>query len=486
MIKPRVAKIAKEIIKTFFGQDELVSLIPPEGVQNNQLEEALQAEIKEYARDNNLYSKMYETARAGLVYGTSVLKTYWKDNTFKIEQVRLNDIFLDPFSPNPQEVKFIAHRVTSMTINAIKKMYPNKYVEWKNFTNTIGYTGDVKVQEYDIGNYQRVEFYDVYRYKDGDWYVSTLLPDDTALRLDEKLNDGNPFIIGQFESQFVLLREKMMPVRAYGNSFIAALLSIQTEYTIKRNQQIDATNIQLNNRFLVGQNAGLSQRDLYGTNRVVQVANINEVKELAAPNVQDSMLDTQQLNADMQEISGLSQMTLGTNNPQQLNQTATGMSILSQEASTIIDDKNRAFNENYFRPLMRRLVHLTYKYKQSSRFIGVDRTQTLKYKVVINAGVGSTNKTVKLNELDNAIQTTMASINTFAQLQQKEMTAKYVTVLDGLNEEKLKILGQNSIVEDAEATLKEQQEQEQLQQQEQQEQMQQPQPQGGEMQQPQV
>jgi len=95
MIKPRVAKIAKEIIKTFFSQDELVRLIPPEGEENSKLEEALQAEIKEYARDNNLYAKMYSTARDGLIYGTSVLKSYWRDNTFKIELVSLRDVFFD-------------------------------------------------------------------------------------------------------------------------------------------------------------------------------------------------------------------------------------------------------------------------------------------------------------------------------------------------------------------------------------------------------
>jgi hypothetical protein len=170
---------------------------------------------------------------------------------------------------------------------------------------------------------------------------------------------------------------------------------------------------------------------------------------------------------EAQEISGITKFSQGMNDKQNLNQTATGMNILTQEASNVSDDINRAFNENFFRPLIQRLVLLIYKYKESERWVGldIDRSKPLKQKVIINVGIGSTNKIVALQNIDNAIVGVQQTIPLLMQVQDIARIQKYVGMLDSLTMEKIKLLGQDSIVEEAEEMEKQAQQQAMMQQQ---------------------
>jgi hypothetical protein len=205
------------------------------------------------------------------------------------------------------------------------------------------------------------------------------------------------------------------------------------------------------------------------------VDDINGIRELPIPRLNDSIFDTQQLAHEAEEISGVTKFTQGLDSGGK-EKTAREVMALQSQGSSVTDDINRAFNEAFYRPLVRRIVTLIYKYKTSPRFVGIDRKRPLKQKITINVGVGSTNKILALENNDSAIATTNTAIQTFMGLQDMQRVQRYAIILDTLIEEKLKLLGQNSVLDRVEA-----EEEKQVKMQEAQAQMQamQPQTQGG-------
>jgi hypothetical protein len=177
---------------------------------------------------------------------------------------------------------------------------------------------------------------------------------------------------------------------------------------------------------------------------------MNNIRELPAPRIDQSIFDIDKLEAEAQDIFGISKMSQGLNDRKNLNQTATGISILTQEGASVIDDTNRAFNESFFRPLLRRVITLIYKYKTSDRFAQIDRSQPMRQRVVIDVGIGSTNKEIQSAAIEGATVAVSAAINTFVSIQDMGSVAKYGKVLDKLLEEKIKLLGFNTILDDIE------------------------------------
>lgn len=460
IIKPKVMKVTREIMKSFFGGNELAK-ITSEDSTDKELVKALSEELKEYARDEKFYTKAKPSVRNMLVYGTAVSKVYWANNTTRIESCSLADVWIDPYAQDADSIKFLVHRITSLTIGDIKRWHQKRWdsrnddkdqgilavnpknIEWTKYANT---SSAINGSTADVGEYARPEMYEIYRLTPDGWTVSTMMEDEFFLRLEEPLKDGNPFIISQQDPQFVGLTEN--PVRGYGMPFIDSMIPLQKEYVIRRNQQIDAIDAQLNMRLLTTKNNGLREEDLNSQRKKLEVSDPNAVVPLPIPKLDASFFDTEKLEGEMQEISGVTKYSQGINDKANLNQTATGMSILAQEGSGTVDDVNRSVNESFFSPLIRRIVHLTYKYKKSDRFLNVTRVGELKAKILIDVGTGSTNKEMQLNNIDNAIIAVQDSVTKFQELQDMERTTKYTNLLDKLNREKLKILGFDSLMEE--------------------------------------
>lgn len=452
LIKPKVDKIVRDIMKAFFSNDELAEIRPDDNnnAKDEKVTTALKKELKEYSRDKNLYTHIKPVAREALIYGTAVLKVYWntKANSVKMERCKLGDVYLDPYASTTQDINYLVHRVSSMTIADLERQYPKAEVNWVDYVNASLNAQSNQNQYTDIGKYQRVEFHEVYRKKNDKWYVSTILNDDKVLRADKLLKDGLPFIIGTLDPQFVMINEPITSVRAYGDAFIAPLISLQNENTIKRNQQIDATDIQLNQRFITTKESGVREDDLISNRKKIVVDNINNIRELPIPRLNDSIFDINQISKEAEEISGISKLSEGFSGGR--GKTATEVEALQMQGSNVIDDICRAFNENFFRPLVQRLALLIYKYKVSASFIGIDRKRPLKQKIIINVGIGSINKMLEVDNIDKSIMTVTQSMQLFMQMQDQVRVKKYLEMLDSLNIEKLKLLGQDSIIEKAE------------------------------------
>ena len=448
LIKPKVDLLVRDVMKSFFSSDELAEITEYEGSNENDKKTtvALVKELKDFSRDRNLYSKCKPVVRDSLVYGTAISKVYWssRENTVKIEQPKLDSIYLDPYAPSIHDIRFLVHRVNSMTIADLEAQY-RVHIDWERYVNDSLIGNKQYNQSYDINKYQRIEFHEVYRKKGNKWYVTTILNDDTILRLDKYLKDGLPFIPSVLDPQFVMLSEPVMPTRAYGGAFIAPLLSLQKEHTVKRNQQIDATDIQLNQRFITTKNSGLREDDLASNRKKIVVDDIANIRELPIPRLNDSIFDTNKVEAEAEQISGVTKFSQGIIAGRE--KTAREVRAIENQGSSVVDDLNRAFNENFFRPLIRRIVMLIYKYKSSVNFVGIDRSRGLRHKIIINVGVGSTNKLIASENNDVAINAVMQSMQAFLQINDIERAKKYALMLDELNMEKMKLLGQDTIIE---------------------------------------
>ena len=445
VIKAKVRKVVISTLKTYFENDSFAKLTP-EYLDEESLEDVakLQKALDSWTtKKMNMYSRFKPCITDALVYGTPIVKIHWSGNGLNVARVKIKDLYLDPNAANIFDIQYAVHKVYT-TVGRLRKQFGRRF-KWKNFVGQVRDQGDGKISTVDIGDASRVEVMDVYRYQGGKWLVSTVLPDQSFVRIDEPLKDGLPFIIGNIDQQFVGISESNA-VEAYGASFIEPMIPLQEEYTITRNQQIDAIDKIFNPQYLATKTSGLNEVDLASGRKKVTVGSLSEVQPVPIPRIDPSIFHTDRLDSEMQEVSGVNKANQGMVDANSKYQTATGMSILSEEGNDVISDIIRALNESFFEPAIRRMVRLIYKYDETPLLYGIDRTKNIRYFVSINAGVGAVNNEILLNNISAAEGTAMQNVKLHAELQDMEGAKRYLSTLDALFEEKLKALKLKSVI----------------------------------------
>ncbi len=451
-IYAKIRRILIAIMRTYFENDSLAKLKPVNpSEEDNAIIDILQKIFDLWTMKRlSTYTLLRPIIRDGLVYGTGIAKVYWSANAgLKIERVSLRDFWIDPNANNKFDMEFCVNRVIT-SISRLKKIYGNK----KNLRNYIGafIEGQDTFDNADLGDYSRIEVFDIYRKIKGKWYVSTMLPDYTFLRIDEELNAGLPFVIGIAEHQVDRPYEKT--IKALGYPLVDLLIPLQEQYTVIVNQQFDAIDKQLNPQFLSTKQSGLSEAVLRSNKKLLQVNDLNQVRELPQPNLNQSFLTTDRIDLDAQEISGVTKLAHGLVDKGVPN-TATGMTILTQETNIVIEDIIRSFNETFFEPLVKRIVNLIWMYDKNPLFYGIDRTKKLNFFVNINTGVGATNKDVQLNAITTAEQTALQNLTLALKTGDQQTAMLYRKILDELYIQKLKTINLNVIAKEMEQNLEE-------------------------------
>jgi len=455
VIKAKVRKVMISVMKTYFENDEFAKLIPEYTTKEGFAEvEKLQKALDNWTTKRiNLYTRFKPSVIDGLVYGTPIIKIYWSGKHLAVNRVKIKNLHLDPNATSVFDIQYCVERVYS-TVGKLKAQFGRKF-KWKNYIGQADGRGGAKVSTIDIGDASRVEIRDVYRFQGGRWLVSTVLPDGTFIRTDEVLKDGLPFIIGNIDPQFVGINENNS-VEAYGASFIESMIPLQEEYTITRNQQIDAIDKTFNPQYMATKTSGLNESDLASGRKKVLVSNLGEVEQVPIPRVDPSIFHTDRLDSELQEVSGVTKASQGIVDNGSKYQTATGMSILSEEGNVVVGDIIRALNESFFEPAIRRMVRLIYKYDETPLLYDVDRKKNIKFFVSINAGVGAVNKEVLLNNITQAEGSAIQNGGFALQLQDMEGAKMYSDVLKELYVEKLKALGLKNIIPKFKGELDEQ------------------------------
>ena len=440
IIFAKVRKIASDIMKTYYANGNLADI---EVVGNPKLTEILQDEFDDLANQKlNMFQKVFENIIQMLVYGTSIIKVYWskKDNEVKISPKRISEVLFDPNAKNHFDCKYFVDRFY-MSVGDLKTLYPNSGVDFSSLSNGSDTTMQ-KNQANDLGDYYRVRIYEVYRKIDDSWYLSTLIG-DTFLRVDEKLESGQPFCFGIPYPQFIGINE-VDAVESYGASYIEPMIPIQRQLIVTRNQQMDAVHRQLNPRFLSTRDSGLRDDDLLDNSPKVKVSNLQGIQQLPTPSINQSIFDTNKLDEELQEVGGLPKLNqgiTGANDPRN----ATGMNIVSESGNSVINTIITSYNESFFEPFVKRVITLIYKYKKSEKFVGIERDKDFALKVTINAGVGVMSREIKLNNIGAAKQSLLTMIKMFLDNGITNKAEQYIEALERLTKDELKAMGQKNV-----------------------------------------
>lgn len=387
VVGSKVRRILASFQEAYFSNDDIVKI--SQQLTGNAPEEiinTLQIAFNYYIRNKTKpFSVLTRNMLQGILYGTPIIKAYWGESRPVIENISIHDCYLDPQAQSAQDIKYLVH------------CFKLARVDIYNLQNSGFWNGDFN-DDFMNDPFKREQIHDVYYFHNNTWFVASML-ENKKLR-DDVLHDGLPFIIGALLPQMYNENETNV-VKAYGDSPTSILLPLQKEINIRRNQQIDAIALALNPRILA-QSGSLIDPNLLkkGAGQIIECDDINGIKFMSMPSLQESIFDVQRLDLEAQEALGVTNYNSGVSSGD-LNQTATGISVLSAEANTRIQSLIRAYNETLIEPLMTRLAQLIYKYDDV--FMGnFALRQPLDIMASINTGIGATNPQTQINNLQTA------------------------------------------------------------------------------------
>lgn len=409
MINTKVKRVLASFQEAYFSNDEFAKVSPTdEEPQNTIIAEALQKAADFYtSKEMKLFSNFDEIFLEAIVYGTAIAKVMWDGTKPRIDKLSIDDVYFDPSARSFEDCRFVIEKIylTQSDIAKLQRdgIYDNTFDAYSlnqdSLSNAAGLVANNK--------YSKVVLHDVYFKENGKWYLATVHNKTTIVRSPVELTDGLPIFAGYLVPQFIAPLD-YTAIRSYGDSPIASLIPLQDEMNARRNQQIDALGLQLNPKMIVQLGSGIDPLDLKrGAGSIIKANNINGVQVLPPPNIASSINEVSRLDAELQEAIGVTSYNSGVDSSQ-LNNTATGISILSQEANTRIQAYIRSFNETFMEPVFMQLCRLIYKYGDARFFDGIDRSAPLKASISINTGIGATNKQVQLNAYQTAYQMFMA------------------------------------------------------------------------------
>ena len=407
-IRAKAEKLFVGLVTTYFTNPDIVAVSPndPRDVKMSRAAVALQEAIKRdiYSGKLNIFTPLAAAFQNAAVSGTAILKAYWDAarNAPIIEYIKNRDGWADPVATSADNMQFFVHRmfITRIDAERLKKLssFEKEFnIDSADTNNISDYNNSLPEK------YQRLELYDVYE-RDGEgWTLSTLIG-NTVVRDKYRLNDGMPVFVGRVMPQLVE-PDEYDAAELYGASPIEALIPLQYAMNRLRNQQWDAISLQLSPRMLVASNSGVNPLDLHkGPGTVIPVSDISGVKELTAPNIGQSQYDVNQLDLEMQQTSGIM-----SNNPNSANSaldTATGISIVTQQNNVKESVLITSLNETAIEDLFTHITELYWKYGDDNFFEDVELPRTEELAVYIHAdtGIGATNPAMKSQGLREAIQ----------------------------------------------------------------------------------
>jgi len=199
----------------------------------------------------NMEEIIEELTKESLIYGTSIAKITWKDDTPTAEVVDIFDFYPDPKARNQDEMKYGIHRLerdyADLEANpnydkaALKKLKKGDGNATSNNEQREQREGILGVTSVD-GTRKRYEVLEYHGEFQGKDYI-IVMADDIVLRCEEHpYANWNPFVI---------IRDTIVPHEFYGIGEIEPIESLQNELNDVRNQRMDNIKLNLNNMWKV-------------------------------------------------------------------------------------------------------------------------------------------------------------------------------------------------------------------------------------------
>ena len=223
---------------------------------------------------------------------------------------------------------------------------------------------------------------------------------------DKFVHRKRPFALSQYDPE---------AFRVYSDGIPEMFKGLQAEMNAIRNQRRDNVNIILNKNLLVKRGSGIQLASLINSrpNAITMGDRIGEedVRYIPTPDVTGSSYREEEIAAaDIEESSGQSRNTMGVNAPDR--QTATASAISASSAGEIESYIIKGFIEGLVRPLLEMFYDNVVAMESDPDVLAFaaantglppDETLLVRGELVINAGMGSTNKELKAAKLERSL-----------------------------------------------------------------------------------
>jgi hypothetical protein len=405
---PSVAlKIYTSIITTYYSNPDLATISPdnPDDALTAEAAEAIQETLRYYDKHKilNLFPVLSKEILNATVYLACAVKVYWDGDAPRMDGIKLRDLWFDPTSTGMRDAQYLVHRMYIPRHQAERLESINGF-KLPSVVSELAAADDINEwNKQQPARYQLIEVFDIYERLGGEWRISTLMGGQ-VVRDRYALLDGLPIFVGHLMPQLVLPGE-YDAVEMYGSSPVEYLLPLQTEMNQLRNQQLDALRLQLEPRQLIARGSGINPFTFYQS-KIISITDVNQIKELKSPDINQSQSGVTQLQQEAQEVSAVTPYNTGTTY-RMGNETATGTAILSHEANQRLNVYTHCFNETLLEPAMAHLAKLVWRYGRS-RFLDavrLPRDTDPELFVHVNTGMGATSPVVRIQQLREAIST---------------------------------------------------------------------------------
>ena len=410
--KAIVNRFCASVKGTYFTNDQFANIVGTDVTEEAELDAKMKQDAFDYHWKHTIkpFRPFNQCIFNAGIYGTPIAKVYWDagGDTPRFEAKSVHDVYFDPDAINSEDCRFIVdrYRKSKQDIISLKRAGVfNSVFDVEALGNSTAI--DVISGSNDTPH-KRITLFDVYYKLGKDWYVTTISDDKgTVLRQKVKLNDGQPFIVGSILEQAYDDREKA--VKIYSDTFLSSIDTIQAEMTTRVNQQLDAIALNIAPKYFTETATGLNDADLRtGAGRQVRITNLALKEMIPPPPVPMLNMDIDRLALQMEESTGIK--SFSTQDTALINrQSAHGMEILSADSNVMVDSYIRSFNETFAEPLIARMVELIWKHSTRAHlFKGISRSNIKNFFVSINAGLGSTSKSIQIEGNDKLFGQFMA------------------------------------------------------------------------------
>lgn len=391
---PRIFRVIETIVPRLVA-NEPIGTFYPKGAGEESTAMILKAMLRYDWQKTGMFKKLVEFYKGVMIFGTGFGRTYWDfdevekqrmvptevdgrrvwspKNTEKVKVVRsdnpnfeplnIYDCFADPNATSLENMRWFIYRRFKSLSELKKENITRGYEYYKNLdkleqayndkaTNSTSVSEDLYYREHRRTMLQTQEFIG----KDStnqDIVILTRFTKDTWCDIVPEYGNlvireiENPYFHG--ELPIIHAVDYPYPNELYGMGEIEPIERLQRAINAVLNQRLDNVQLTLNTMWKVRKGADVDMESLISRpGNIIQTADMDAVNPVQIPDVTGStFVNTMTyLTSALQNGSGITDFTVGLNqNSNTINQTATGVRLIQQEANAQFKLKIQLLNK---------------------------------------------------------------------------------------------------------------------------------------------
>lgn len=359
---------------------------------------------------------LQDIVKGALMYGTSIIKVFWKkeqgeiitkelvDEEFEelgsvevkedglifdgpmIELVDLVDFFWDPRATTIENSRWVAHRMyrTFEHLEEMQKQGIYKNVKMLKEVTTPTDDDEKSARRGTLGVAIPDE---LEKTGDGKQHIELIeyWEDDRVVTVANRTviirDEPNPYRHG--EKPFIRLVDQSVPHEFLGMGELESIETLQYELNDRRNQRMDNVTLILNRMWKIKNGANVDEDELVSdAGGVVHTDDMDGVEVLAMPDVTASSYQEETLiKGDIQQTTGVSDFTRGVGSDALANDTATGISLIQEAGNSRFRLKIRNL-ESAIEKIGRFMISLNEQFIEEDKVVRILGDQGFEWKTI--------------------------------------------------------------------------------------------------------